>query len=142
MKGKSKVLMLMLLAVVCIGCAPPSFVRTMEPTWASVELRKDVEYEKAWAIVIDLLTKRFDIAILSKDDGYARTAWLYTWTGDLTNDYRVRTTVKFAPDHKVVNFKSEAEYRKQWMGWVQGTDTRLLATLKSDIMGVVGRTTR
>ncbi len=53
----------------------------MEPTWASVELREDVEYERAWDAVVDTLIRRFDVEVLSKEDGYVRTNWLYTWTG-------------------------------------------------------------
>jgi len=37
--------------------------------------------------------------------------------------------------------KSEAEYKGPG-GWTRGYDTRLLSTLKSDIMGKIGRATR
>lgn len=138
------------LAAVAAGCqsAPKTFVKTMEPSWATVELREDMQFEDAWNKVVDMLVKRFDLEMLSKNDGYMRTTWLYTWTGALTDYYRVRVTIKFAPDKKKVEVKSEAEYYEmsQWPGqpgqWVQGTDTKLLETLKTDIMGTVGRTTR
>lgn len=124
------------------GCmAPKTFVKTMEPAWASVEVRTDVEYDKAWAAVVDTLVKKFDVEILSKEDGYARTSWLYTWTGEMKEDYRVRVTVKFSPDHKKCELKSEAEYGGAGY-WVMGYDTRLLATIKTDVMGTIGRTTR
>jgi hypothetical protein len=79
--------------------------------------------------------------VLSKKNGYVRTNWLYTWTGTLNERYRVRVTVKFSPDHEKVEIKSEAEYGGI-AGWIIGYDTRLLSTIKSDIMGNVGRTTR
>ena len=124
------------------GCAAPkTFVETMEPTWASVELRRDINYDRAWDMVIDTLTKRFDLAVLSKEDGYARTAWLYTWTGEVDENYRVRVTSKFSPDKKKVEIKSEAEYGGPGK-WVMGYDSRLLSTIKTDVMGTVGRTTR
>ena len=137
-------------AAVVVGCqsAPPTFVKTMEPSWATIELRTELQYEDAWNKVVDILVKRFDLEMVSKTDGYMRTNWLYTWTGQLNEDYRVRVTVKFGPDRKSVEIKSEAEYYQMspWgmgMGsWVTGSDTKLLETLKTDIMGSVGRTTR
>jgi len=72
-----------------------------------------------------------------------RTSWIYTWwkAGKLTEDYRVRAIVKFSPDRDDVDIKAEANYLERGQ-WVIGTDTRLLKTVKTDIMGVVGRTTR
>lgn len=132
-----------ILSVMCVsGCmAPKTFVKTMEPTWASVELRTDVEYERAWAAVVDTLVKRFDLEVLSKEDGYIRTSWLYTWTGRVMENYRVRVTVKFSPDKSKCEIKSEAEYGGAGR-WIMGYDTRLLATIKTDVMGTIGRTTR
>lgn len=124
------------------GCtAPKTFVKTMEPAWASVELRTDVEYEKAWAAVVDTLVKKFDLAVISKEDGYIRTGWLYTWTGKVMENYRVRVTVKFSPDKQKCEIKSEAEYGGSG-AWVMGYDSRLLSTIKTDVMGTIGRTTR
>jgi hypothetical protein len=120
------------------GCKPPqTFVRTMEPSWATIELRTEVTYDQAWMQIYDLLTKNFDIEVAQKENGYLRTGWLYTWTGEYSEYYRVRVTVKFAEDRKTVNVKSEAYY-KDYIGF----DTRLLQTLKTDIMGTVGRTTK
>ena len=130
------------LLLVVAGCvAPRTFVKTLEPTWASIELRKDITYVKAWEIVVDSLVKRFDLEILSKENGYLRTNWLYSWTGRLNERYRVRVTVKFSPDHRKIELKSEAEYGGAGM-WIMGYDTRLLETIKSDITGNIGRTTR
>lgn len=124
------------------GCvAPKTFVKTMEPNWASVELRKDLPFEKAWASVVDTLVKRFDMEVLSKQDGYIRTTWLYTWTGRVMENYRVRVTVKFNPDQSICEIKSEAEYGGPG-NWIMGYDSRLLQTIKTDVMGAIGRTTR
>lgn len=120
---------------------PATYVQTQEATWATVELREGMTYEQAWTTVIDLLVKKFDVEILSKVDGYARTGWLHSWTGELRNDYRVRVTVKFSPDHLKVEVKSEAQYLVE-SDWLPGMDTALLQTLKTDLMGSVGRTTR
>jgi len=120
---------------------PQSFVKTMEPGWVTIEVREDIPYDRAWASVVDLVVKKFEAEILSKEDGYLRTTWLYTWTGELREDYRVRVTVKFAPDRMKVDIKSEANYLRG-ENWVIGSDTTVLQTLKADIMGIVGRVTR
>jgi hypothetical protein len=120
------------------GCeAPETFVKTAEPSWARVEIKDGIEYNKSWTTIYDILVRRFDIEVAEKDNGYIRTGWLYSWTGQVTDYYRVRITVKFAEDRKTVDIKSEA-YFKDMIGY----DSRLLDTYKSDIMGSIGRTTR
>lgn len=120
------------------GCsAPETFIRTMEPTWATIEIRDGVQYESAWKTVLDLLIRRFDIEVSDKESGYIRTGWLYTWTGQYTEVYRVRVTIKFNKDQNSVDVKSEAYFRE-----FVGYDTRLLQTIKTDIMGTIGRITR
>lgn len=121
--------------------APVSFVKTMEPTWASVQIREGLEYENAWNAVMDVLVRKFDLEVLSKDNGYMRTSWLYAWTGQLREDYRVRVTIKFNPERNKVDVKSEANYQSK-NGWTLGSDTALLQTIKTDLMGTVGRITR
>jgi hypothetical protein len=139
---KSKWFVYVAAVALLAGCAGvKTFVKTMEPAWASIEVRDDLAYTNAWSAVVDTLVKRFDIEILSQQDGYVRTTWLYSWTGKVQENYRVRVTAKFVPDHKVVEVKSEAEFGGPGK-WVSGYDTRLLETIKTDLMGKVGRTTR
>lgn len=129
------------------GCAPKTFVRTMDPGWNTIEIRDDLTYDQAWSSVVDLLSKKFDIEILSKQDGYLRSGWFHAWTGDLTEGYKVRAIVKFTPDHRRAEVKSEAQYYSTGFlgigkGWEMGTDERLTTTLRTDIMGKIGRVTR
>ena len=100
-------------------------------------------YEQAWREAIDVLARKFDIEVISKEGGYIRTAWIYSWwkSGVLTENYRVRALVKFTPDRTQTDVKTEANY-KRGGSWILGTDTLLLDTVKSDLMGVIGRTTR
>ena len=150
MKGKRLILFLSLMAitVIVVSCAPKTFVKTMSPGWSAIEIREGITYEVAWESVVDLIARKLDIEILSREDGYLRTGWLYSWTGKLTEVYKVRAVVKFSPNKKVVEIKSEAQYFTKGTcftfgaGWVMGTDERLTTTLKTDIMGKVGRTTR
>ena len=120
---------------------PVTFIQILELSWVSIEIREDIEYDRAWASVVDLIVRKFEAEILSKEDGYLRTTWFYTWTGELREDYRVRVTIKFSPDRTKVDIKSEANYLRG-KNWIIGSDTALLQTLKADIMGIVGRVTR
>jgi len=120
---------------------PNTFVRTLEPAWASIQLKEKDTYLQSWNSVLDIFVRKFDIAIMEKDSGYIRTNWVYTSTGKLRGDYRVRVTAKFNPERTKVDIKTEASYQLN-NGWVQGSDTALLGTLKADIMGSVGRITR
>lgn len=140
------VVSILFMLVVSSGCKhrlPTTFIQTMEPSWISIELRDDITDEKAWNSILDTLIKRFDIEVMEKENGYIRTVWKYTWTGVTTPDYRVRAIVKFKKDARKVDVKTDAEYDSGKKGeWVVGYDTRLVETLKTDIMGSIGRTTR
>jgi len=138
MKRMLPILLLLGIVACFSGCAAPeTFVRTSEPAWAKIEIRDGVDYDRSWQTIYDLLVRRFDIEVAQKENGYMRTGWLYSWTGQVTDFYRVRITVKFPEDKKSVEIKAEA-YCRDYVGY----DSRLLDTYKSDIMGLVGRTTR
>lgn len=128
------------------GCAtdlPKSFIRGTEPGWTSVEIREDVQYEQAWLQAVDVLAKKFELEVISKEGGYIRTSWIHTWwkMNEATSNYRVRAIVKFSPDKKNIDIKTEANYLLD-DEWIVGFDDRLLQTVKTDLMGVLGRTTR
>ena len=142
---KFKLIVIIMLISLLTGCAimPKTFIKAIEPGWNSVELREGLTYEEAWQSVVDVLAKKFEIAIMSKDGGYIRTSWIYTWwkEGELTSNYKVRVIIKFSPDKKKIDLKTEAQYKNRSGEWIMGYDTRLLSTIKSDIMGIIGRTT-
>jgi hypothetical protein len=131
----------LLLGSGCTTPQPASFSHATSPGWASVEIREGVTYDRAWDMVFSILSREFDMVTAMKDDGYIQTGWLHTWSGMYQEDYRVRVTVKFAADRKTLRVRSEA-----WMlngrNWLIGTDARLMSTLKTDLMGTIGRTTR
>jgi len=116
-------------------------MQTSSPGWSAVEIRDEVDYERAWETVFGILARDFDIEYASKEDGYLRTAWLYSWSGIHQANYRVRVTVKYSPDRRALELKPEAQYCKGNV-WLLGVDTRQISTLRTDVMGTVGRTTR
>lgn len=123
------------------ACAPPTFIRTSHANWNTIELRDGLEYQEAWKIVVDTIGQKFDLDVVNQDGGYLRTGWDYKWTGAINESYRVRSLVKFAPDKRSLQVRSDAEYLGS-NGWVMGEDERLTVTLKSDLMGKLGRITK
>ena len=121
---------------------PSSFVKATDGgTWSSIFIREDLTYDKAFNEVLDVCAKRFEMDMISKEGGYGRTNWIYTWNtkGQYTEKYRTRVIFKFSADRTKVDIKTEAEFGGE-PNWIKGFDTRLLQTMKQDISGVVGRT--
>ena len=126
----------------CGTLKPSSFVKATDGgTWSSIMIREDLSYDQAFNEVLDVVAKRFEMDMISKDGGYGRTNCCYTWNdrGRYTEKYRTRVIFKFSNDRKKVDIKTEAEFGGG-NSWVRGFDTRLLSTIKQDISGAVGRT--
>lgn len=137
----------LLISIFVVACAPKTFVKTTDPGWNSIEIREGLSYDDAWKAVVDTIGRKFDIEILSREDGYLRTGWLHSWTGKLEESYKVRCVIKFTPDKRKLEVKSEAQHFNPgflWLGqgWEMGTDELLTTTLRTDIMGKVGRIAR
>ncbi len=123
------------------GGKPKSFSRSAATGWTSIEIRKELDFDRTWNTVVNLLVRDFDLQFIAKDEGYILTSWLHTWSGRYQVNYRVRVTVKFSDDRKKLQVKSEAQYLVG-LNWIVGMDSRLVSTLKTDLMGVLSRTTR
>ncbi len=126
----------------CGAVKPKSFVQATDGgTWSSIMIREDLSYDQAFNEVIDVVARRFEMDMISKDGGYGRTNWCYTWNdnGKFTEKYRTRVIFKFSNDRKKVDIKTEAEFGGE-PKWIRGFDTRLLSTIKQDISGAVSRT--
>jgi hypothetical protein len=126
----------------CGAIKPKSFVQAVDGgSWSSILIRDDLSYDQAFNEVIDVVARRFEMDMISKDGGYGRTNWSYTWNdrGTYMETYRTRVIFKFSNDRKKVDIKTEAEFGGG-NSWVRGFDTRLLSTIKQDISGAVGRT--
>jgi hypothetical protein len=132
---------LVLLAAGCATPPPPSFTRTNEAGWAAIELRDGVDFDRAWDTLFRVLAREFDFAVIEKDQGYLQTAWHHAWSGVYQEAYRVRVTALFGPDRRSVQIRSEAWALVEGR-WHAGSDARLLSTVKTDLMGTIGRTTR
>jgi hypothetical protein len=120
---------------------PQSFRKGQLTQWHTFEIRSDLDFQHAWDAAFDILINNFDLAMVLKDEGYIRTEWLYSYFGRYDHEYRLRVTVRFTPDKRNVRVKAEAQI-KDGDDWLIGVDEQLVNTLKTDLMGTVGRTTR
>lgn len=127
----------------CFSLKPSTFVQATDGgTWTSINIRDGLPYDKSFNEVMDIIAQKFEMEMISKEGGYGRTNWIYTWNtkGKYTKNYRTRVIFKFSSDRTRVNIKTEAEFGGE-PKWKKGFDTRLLETIKRDVMGVVGSTT-
>ena len=120
------------------GCgtgAPDSFMRMTKQYWEAVEVKPSIKYDDAWQRVIYIVTKKFELEMISKEDGYVRSAYGPSYfSEDLANDkYQVRIVAKFTPDRKRVEYKIESRI---WDGkiWLNGSDVRVAANMKKDFV--------
>lgn len=129
-------------AVVLLGCgtgAPDSFMRMTKQYWEVVDIKPSIKYDDAWERVIYIITKKFELEMISKEDGYVRSAFGPSYfTEDMQNDkYQVRIVAKFTPDKKKLEFKIESRI---WDGkiWLNGSDVRVAANMRKDFLNSLG----
>lgn len=121
---------------------PRTFVKATDGgEWSTIQVRDDLPFDKAFNEVLDVCAKRFEMDMISKEGGYARTNWSYTWAtkGKKSEKYRTRVLFKFSADRTRVDIKTEAQFGGE-PNWIIGYDTQLLQVMKEDISGVIGRT--
>lgn len=124
----------------CGSSIPSQFIRGTEPRWESVTVRAGLTYDQAWQQAVYLLAKRFDLDMISKPDGYARTSWMNQRLADgvVNESYRYRAIVEFTPDRKKLEFKVEAQQLEEKV-WRSGADTLMTYTLKKDLLYGIGQ---
>lgn len=124
------------------GCgtgAPDSFMQMNKQYWEVMTIKQGIGYEEAWQRVIYIITKKFELEMISKEDGYVRSAYGPSYfSEDLLNDkYQIRIVVKFSPDKKRLEFKIESRI---WDGkmWRNGSDVRVAANMRRDFRNSLG----
>lgn len=110
------------------------------PGWAQLKIGSDTDYDLAFDDVVSVLSRNFEMEMLTPETDYIRTKWKtygqYTELGKQPN-YRVRVTIKMSKKRMRIDINTEAEYYNGRM-WIIGNDTQTLETLKQDIAGVIG----
>jgi|GEM_PF-3040133 len=107
----------------------------------SVQISDRISYNLAFDEAISILTRKFELEMISKEAGYIKTKWVTTWVGKWgakpQKDYRVRITLRMSEERKRIDIHAEAQKLKGKY-WIGGYDTQLLEDIRKDISGVVG----
>ena len=131
---------LFVISILASGCAPSTFIRTSLGEWRVVEVREGLSREQLWQNVADIVAKSYDIEVIDKDSGYIRTAWMFTTTGKVNEQYRARVIIKISPLADKIEIKTDAHWYDRWReSWIMGQDTALMEQVYGDIQGTVGR---
>ena len=130
------------LLVIAAGCglgAPDSFMQMNRQYWESMDVKPSVKYDDAWQRAIYIITKKFELEMISKEDGYVRSSYGQSYfTEDIQNEkYQIRIVAKFTPDRKKFEFKIES---RMWDGkiWHNGSDVRVAANMRKDFLNSMG----
>ncbi len=128
--------------LVASGCglgAPESFMQMNRQYWEIMDVKPSIKYDDAWQRVIYIITKKFELEMISKEDGYVRSAYGQSYfSEDLQNEkYQIRIVAKFSPDRKKFEFKIES---RMWDGklWHNGSDVRVAANMRKDFLNSLG----
>lgn len=129
-------------SVLIVGCglgAPDSFMPMDRQFWEIMTIKPSVKYDDAWQRVIYIITKKFELDMISKEDGYVRSSYGPSYfSEDIQNErYQIRIVAKFTPDRKKLEFKIES---RMWDGkiWHNGSDVRVAANMRRDFMNSLG----
>ena len=127
------------IAAVCMAsCISTSSWHKGQAEWMRVQIHQNFDYEKAFSTALDLLTEKYEMEMINKDGGYARSAWNYyrKSNGRTDKTMRVRVTMKFNYDRTQMSIKTEVQ--KLMRGeWIDGYDTKLGQQTREDIQGVL-----
>jgi len=132
--------MILVAILLLSSCASTSFMKG-DGGRTTVQIADRISFNLAFDEVMTILTRKFELELISKEAGYIKTKWQTTWVGKWgykpQKDYRVRITVRLSAERKRIDIHAEAE-KLQGNYWISGYDTRLLEDIRKDISGVVG----
>lgn len=133
-----KILVFAFAIVLMASCASSKSWHKGQAEWMRVQIHENFDYEKAFSTALDLLTEKYEMEMINKDGGYARTAWNYyrKSNGRSDKNKRVRVTLKFNHDRTQLSIKTEVQKLKR-DEWIDGYDTKLGRQTRDDIQGVL-----
>ena len=136
---KRILLVLALLMAVVGGVDAKKTWKKGQAEWAKIQLNDHLTYDQAFGMVIETLSDKYELDMISKEGGYIRTAWnfLTDRKGKKIKDQQCRVTVKFNHDRTQLQVKTETQKRKNNV-WIDGEDTAISTQLKEDLRGQVG----
>ena len=124
--------------MVALGCASVKGWHKGQAEWMRVQIHENFDYNKAFSTALDLLTEKYEMEMINKDGGYARSAWNYykKSKGVVDQKARVRVTLKFNHDRTQLSVKTEVQ-RLIKGEWVDGYSDVLGRQTRDDIQGVL-----
>lgn len=124
--------------MVALGCASVKGWHKGQAEWMRVQIHENFDYNKAFATALDLLSEKYEMEMINKDGGYARSAWNYyrKSKGAVDQKTRVRVTLKFNHDRTQLSVKTEVQ-RLMRDEWVDGYSDVLGRQTRDDIQGVL-----
>lgn len=134
-----KCLLLAFVAILLTGCASTKSWHKGQAEWMRVQIHENFDYNKAFSTALDLLSEKYEMEMINKDGGYARTAWNYykKSNGRVDKNLRVRVTLKFNHDRTQCSIKTDVQKLKKHDEWIDGYDTKLGRQVRDDIQGVL-----
>ncbi len=120
------------------GCASTNSWHKGQAEWMRVQIHENFDYNKAFSTALDLLSEKYEMEMINKDGGYARTTWNYyrKSNGRQDDKKRVRVTLKFNHDRTQCSIKTEVQKSKK-DEWINGYDTKLGQQIREDIQGIL-----
>ena len=133
-----KLLVLAIGAMLLTGCASSNSWHKGQAEWMRVQIHENFNYEKAFSTALDVLSEKYEMEMINKDGGYARTAYNYYRKSNGRSDdkKRVRVTLKFNHDRTQLSVKTDVQRLKK-REWIDGYDTKLGQQIREDIQGVL-----
>jgi len=106
--------------------------------WQKIQISDNLNYDKAWNMVLESITNDFEMDMISKDGGYARSSWTTAKAknGKKDKKHLVRITIKFNHDRTQLQVKTEAQKVKN-AKW-EGEDIEFTKKIREDLRGIVG----
>ena len=132
------ILILAIGAIILTGCATSKTWHKGQAEWMRVQIHENFDYNKAFATAIDLLSEKYEMEMINKDGGYARTAPNYykKSNGKSDDKKRVKITLKFNHDRTQLSVKTDVQKKKD-DEWIDGYDTKLGRQVREDLQGVL-----
>ena len=135
---KSLVICLMAGALVTLLSGSAFFKgwRAGEAEWAYVQIPDNYNYKKAFDTAVDVLSEKYEMATVDKDERYVCTAWLFFRNafGEEDKNSRSRVTLKFSRDGKRIAVKTEVQLliTHHWKdGYIESMNLQMCEKIKS-----------
>lgn len=124
--------------MILTSCASSNSWHKGQAEWMRVQIHENYNYDKAFSTALDVLSEKYEMEMINKDGGYARTAHNYykKSNGRSDNKKRVRVTLKFNHDRTQLSVKTDVQKYKKGE-WIDGYDTKLGRQVREDIQGVL-----